>query len=291
MTRQAEPAGIMDAKSSGYFGDETSAPLSETLSRVAAIDFNGAEVGNLGMPGSGWVASAELATNDGLVEELLRRLGRGYESHDRAALTSLFLRGYLWRLLVPVVSAFLIDRRIPDPGAENVALNFDESGAAAGLAFASGRFAALPNDPDAAHPDAQVFMSEGELLVHLRDRISIGLPDLFSALRRGRPRRGTRALWGMAADVCAEAFMHTGQAVGREDEACAFAELMLGGPSPLSGSTNYIVLEHDNFSMLTRVRNSCCLYYKVGDGPCFTCPRVSSEERMQEIANSRSPDE
>ncbi len=240
--------------------------------------------------GPGWVTSAELAGNgpdNDLVEDLLRRVGGVYGSDDRAALGSLFLRGYLWRLLIPTVSAFLIERRVPDPGGENVALSFDEGGAVAGLVFASERFAALPDDPDAAHPDAQVLTSEDELLAYLRDRLAAGLPDLFSALRRARIRRGRRALWGMAADVCVEAFVHAGRELGREGEAHASAARMLDGPSPLSGSTDYFVLEHNGTSMQTRVRDSCCLYYKIGERPCFTCPRLSNEERLRRMEEDR----
>lgn len=285
MTRKPEIANVENACPPVSLKDASSAPLSETFSRVAATELVGVEAVRLGVPVEpGWVTSAELASDGELIEELLRRLGREYGSNDRAALGTLFLRGYLWRLLVPIVSAFLIDRRMSDPGQENVALNFDRCGVAAGLAFASERFVTLPDDPAAEHPDAQVFAFEDELLVYLRDRLAAGLPDFFAALRRVRPRRSVQALWGVAADVCAEAFMHAGQALGREDEARAFAEFMLGGPSPLSGSTNYVLLEHDGFSMLTRVRNTCCLYYKVGEAPCFTCPRTTNEERVERLA-------
>lgn len=285
MTRRSEPAGISLRRK-----DMVSAPLLETLSRVAAMGLGGVEAVRTGDTGPGWVTSAELAGNgpdNDLVEDLLRRVGGVYGSDDRAALGSLFLRGYLWRLLVPTVSAFLIERRVPDPGGENVALSFDEGGAAAGLVFVSGRFAALPDDPDAAHPDAQVFPSEDEMLGYLRDRLSAGLPDLFSALRRARTRRGARVLWGMAADVCVEAFVHAGRALGCEDEAHAGAARMLGGPSPLSGPTDYFVLEYEGTSRQTRVRNSCCLYYKIGEGPCFTCPRLSNEDRLRRMKEDR----
>lgn len=78
--------------------------------------------------------------------------------------------------------------------------------------------------------------------------------------------------------------MFVGQRLGREVEALGFAEKLLAGPSPLSGPTNFFVLEQDGRPKTTRVRNTCCLYYKAGNGACFTCPRTTNEERIERLA-------
>jgi hypothetical protein len=241
----------------------------------------------LGVPDEpGWVTPADLVADGALLDDLLRRIGRAYGTDGRAVMGTLFLRGYLWRMLVLAVAAFLTDRRLPDIGVENVALCFDGDGYAAGLAFREGRFAVLPDDPDARHPDARVSLSEDALLVWLRGRLEGHLPGLISTLRSLRVRRGTRVLWGAAVDVCAEAFMFVGRDLGCEGEACEFAGRLLAGPSPLCGPTNYFVLEHDGKPEPTRVRNTCCLYYKIGDGACFTCPRTPNAERLQRMAQA-----
>jgi len=59
---------------------------------------------------------------------------------------------------------------------------------------------------------------------------------------------------------------------------------LLGGPPPLSGETNYFLPEYGEESRLTRLRNSCCLYYRLGDGACFTCPRATDEERARRLS-------
>jgi hypothetical protein len=91
-------------------------------------------------------------------------------------------------------------------------------------------------------------------------------------------------MWGTAVDVICEAFMYVGGGLGRQQEALGYAESMLSGNSPLSGPTNYVTLEYDGGAKTTRVRNACCLYYKLGDGACFTCPRTSDEERIERLA-------
>lgn len=265
----------------------TNVPLAATLKRISATEA-GEEMGldaTVGVPEEpGWMPATGLVSDAEALEELLARIGRAYGTENRLYTTTALLRGYLWRALIPTVAAFLLERRAPDPGADNLALRFDERGYPEGLAFRGPRFAALPDDPDAGHPDAVVLSSEEEQLFWLRDRISPGLPGLFAVLRRARPRRGERVLWGVAVDSCAEAFLHVGEAFGRQEEACAHAETMLSGSASLSGPTNYFVLEHTGGAEPTRIRNACCLHYKTGNEACFTCPRTTDRERHEILA-------
>ena len=263
-------------------------PLVATLDRLALA--TGEE--GLGLSactgvseGPGWITAAELAADRELLEEILERIERGCGVRDRPYAGTSLLRTYLWRILTTSVATFLLERRLPDLQAENVALRFVDSGVAERLAFASPRFFALSDDPEAGHPDATVLPSGEHFLDRMRDALATThLPTLISALRGLRVRRGTRVLWGAGADVCAEAFMFVGQSLGLEADALGFAEELLSGPSPLSGPTNFFVLEQDGRPKTTRVRNTCCLYYKIGNGPCFTCPRTTNEERIARLA-------
>lgn len=262
------------------------APLAETLSRVAAVDVGEIELSaRLGVPdGPGWVMVSRLASDDDLLEELLGRIGNTYGTGNRSVTGTFLLRSYLWRVLTTAVATFLLDRRVPDLAPQNVALSFGENGYASGLALRERRFAALSSDPAAGHLDATVLSSSEDLLVWGRRGLEDHLPPLFDALRRSRPRRGRRAMWGTAVDVCAEAFMYVGGWLGCQHEALGYAESMLSGGSPLSGPANYFTLEYGGGFELTRVRNACCLYYKVADSTCFTCPRTSNEERLRRLA-------
>jgi hypothetical protein len=267
----------------------TETPLAATLERLAAGGIDDEEMdlsARTGSPdGDGWVTVADLADNRELLEDLMSCVGREYGVRNPAYAGTAVLRGYLWRALSPAVAAFLAERRLPDLSAANVALRFGESGFAEDVAFVSPRFAALPDDPQAAHPDAEVVPSEGAMLGRMREALAgTHLPGVIPSLRELRVRRGTRVLQRAAADSCAEAFMFVGRELGREEEGLGFAEELLSGPPPLSAPTNYYVLEYPGGSERTRVRNTCCLYYKVGDGTCFTCPRTTDEERRLRIA-------
>lgn len=266
------------------------APLAETLSRVAVVEVGDGEIDLSARPGvpdePGWVTVAGLAGDPDLIEDLMVRIGRGCGVENRAYSGTTFLRGYLWRALLPAVAAMLTERRLPDLRAENVALRFGESGFAEDLAFLGPRFAVLPDDPEAGHPDAVVLPSEEGMLDLLSDTLAgTHLPAIVPALRDLRVRRGTRVLWRAAGDVCAEAFMYVGQWMGLEEQALGFGEKLLSGPS-LPGPTNYYLFEHTGGSKMTRVRNTCCLYYKLGTGACFTCPRTTHEERLQRMAQA-----
>jgi ferric iron reductase protein FhuF len=263
------------------------APLAETLSRIATVEVDEIDLSaGIGVPDDpAWVEVSRLASDSDLLDELLGRIGQEYETSDRLVTVTFLLRGCLWRVLTPAVAAFLLDRRLPDLSAQNVALSFDQDGYTSGLVLREGRYAALPTDPAAGHPDAVVLSSDEEVLAWGQNRLAEHhLLSLFDALRCSRPRRGKRALWGTAVDVICEAFMYVGRWLGRQQEALEYAESMLSGDSPLSGPTNYFTLEYGGGSELTRVRNTCCLYYKLGDGTCFTCPRTSDEERIRRLA-------
>lgn len=267
--------------------ETTLEPFAGTLARVALAGLQEADTSALpGVPeGPGWVVAANLSRDYALLDELLDQIKQGYGGGGRALAGTMFLRGYLWRLLAPVVAALLLEHRAPDPGVENVMLRFGGHGRPEGLAFVEGRFAALLNDTIATEAGAVVLPDEGKLAAWVVERLSGGhLPALISGLRHCGVRRSARTLIGVAADTIAESFMWLGKGLGKEIEAREMAVEALGGSQAIPGSTNYYVLEHDGGSMPTRVRNVCCLYYRLGRGACFTCPRTTKEDRLRRLA-------
>ncbi len=258
-------------------------PLVATLERISAI-----EIGKLDLSARptvpeepGWFLVSDLAADGDILRGVFERVERGYAMGDRTLAGTALLRSVLWRTLTPAVAALLTERRLPDLSAANVALRFGESGFAEGLAFNGARLVVLPGDLGGSK--SVVSASEEAFLVRLRAAVAEDfLENLIPALRALRVRRSRRALWSVGVDVCAEAFMFVGQGLGREDEACAFGRKLLG-VSPLAGSVNYFTFEYDGGSMLSRVRNTCCLHYTLGNGACFTCPRTSDEERLRRL--------
>lgn len=258
-------------------------PLAASLGRIPAGMAFPVRLGVTDEPG--WVTAGDLVGDAGLLEDLMSRAAREFGVDDRTYAGTSLLRGCLWRLLCPIAAVLLAERRMPDPGARNVALRFGGGGFAEDLAFAGSRLFVLPEDPEADHPDAEMVGSEEEMLGRMRETLSGEyLADLVPALRGLGVRRGTRALRRVAADVCADAFMSVGRDLGREAEGIRLAERLLSGSSPLSAPLNHRVLAYPGGSEATRVRNACCLYYKTGNGTCFTCPRKTDEERIRELA-------
>lgn len=260
-------------------------PIARTLDRVS----NAAGDGGMDLSARtsvpdepGWVSVSELAAGQDLLADLMDRLGRAYGEAGRPFTGTSLIRGYLWRMLTPAAATFLAERRLPDLRAGNVALRFGGGGFVEDVAFTGQRFSVLPGDPEAAHPDATALPSERELLFSLRDAlVETHLAALIPALRGLRVRRGTRALRGVFADSCVDAFVLVGRELGREAEGRELATTLLSGASPLSAPAGFYALEYPGGSEVTRVRSACCLYYKTGNGACFTCPRTTDEERVR----------
>lgn len=260
-------------------------PLAATLKRVGSGEGEMDLSARVGVPdGPGWVPAADLVADTRALDRLMGRLARTYGAENRAFVGTTLFRGVLWRILVPAVAAFLRERRLPDLRAENVALRFGEDGFVVDLAFVGPRFLALPDDPEAWHPEAVMVPEEDVLDVGIRVPVAeTYLPALIPALKSLRVRRGRRTLERSAADVCAEAFIYVGRDLGREEEGVERAARLLAGPPPLEAPLDYRVLEFPGGSEARRVRCTCCLYYKTGNGTYFTCPRKTDEERVRQI--------
>lgn len=280
--------GRRDASRDGRGDPGSASPLAGTLERVCAIETDGYPIkfsARLGLPDEpGWTTAAGLYRSPNLLGDVLARVERGHGSGDRAYAGTSVLRDCLWRLLTTAVAAFLTERRLPDLGAANVGLRFGGAGSTEGLAFVGPRFSCLPDDPEAGAPDAVVLGSGEDMIGEVRRALSeTHVAALVPALRERGVRRGTRALRWAAADVCAEAFVFVGRGLGREAAGVEGAGRLLGGTTKISAPVNYRVLEYPGGSEATRVRNTCCLYYKTGNGVCFTCPRKTDEERVRQL--------
>ena len=271
--------------------DATYAPLASTLERLASA---GSTEGGMGLSARlgvsdepGWVSVSDLVTDLGLLDDIMRRMGQTYGLENRAFAGTFVLRDLLWTVLAPAVGVFLSERRLPDLDAENVAVRVGEDGFCRDVAFLGSRFLALPEDPEAGHPDAVVVPVEDVLDIGVRIPVSeTYLQDLIPALRGLRVRRGTRLLGRAAADVCVEAFIYVGRGLGREEEGLELATRLLAGPPPLSAQLDYRVIEFSGGSETAPIRNACCLYYKTGAGTCFTCPRKTDEERARQLSEA-----
>lgn len=272
------------AKPNGPLGSAPStSPLADTMARARACSYDGsfdfgAVVGEL--PDGRWVPATGIVGGGRELERLLDHV-REHAGTERLDIAATWLCGkHAWALAAPAVAALLLDARVPDLSADNVSLQIPPGAyLAADVAFSTGRCAALAIDAAVGHPDLTAVATLDDLLARLREGLEAHLAPLVDALNR-MTRRPRSALWGAAGDALAFAFLYAGEAIGDRRRAWSIGERCLTAGSPLDVPAGFRVLEHAGRAEVTRVRRSCCLAWRTGNGTaCFTCPLTGEAER------------
>lgn len=183
---------------------------------------------------------------------------------------------------------FLLDRRVPRLGRAAVGYRrHPEDHYPDGVALLDPRFWCLPDDPEAAHPDATVVPDEEALGARLRAEIRSHADDFLSGYRPGA-RLPRRDLLGAFYDGLDVGFWRDGAAVpaAELEEAVAAAGLALPGRTDeFSQGSSLEVVTDVRVCRLARLRVSCCNYYRVSDvgEECASCPRTSEDERRRRV--------
>lgn len=268
-------------------------PLAQTLSRMIAI--NEYFYADLGSIESGWfLGTALLDEKAPALEEALARQAVQHPNMEARTRGSYLIGEYSWYVPAVAVTAYLAERRVPDLSLDNLALRFGkytwheggESGEAERIEvrFLGGRFAALPDDPAANHPDAVIVPDHNALREWLRITLEAHLTPLIEHIN-ARTRLGRHAQWCLVADSCAALFLHGGQSL--EDElrgkAEALAFVKAHGSPMKNPKTDFVSLQYLEHRETFRTRGGCCRYYTVAeDGyKCTTCVLRKPEERDQ----------
>ena len=226
----------------------------------------------------------EYETIDSLVRDDGRSLARlieqaqarwGWSQRDSALTT---IGGYAWRVGGPAIACYVLSRRVPDISPENVALRFDTDGGISEAALIHQRFAVLPQDPAADHPDAVVLGDEAALLEWMRGRLIAGVAPRLEAARE-HVRIGRRAAWAQVSDYAGYAFLMVGWDAGDQARYAADAKAFLTG-LPLKGRTGLFVVEIGDRRGAYLTRGVCCRAYKdPAHDNCDYCPMLTQEER------------
>jgi hypothetical protein len=272
----------------------TQTPLAETIARVTVLDdYLYTDVGDLE---AGWVRADELMRADAphLDQGLALSVAR-YPGAEQRVAGAFFIGHYVWYLTAAAIGSYLAERRVPDLARTNVALRYGmfaweedgESGESERIdvRFLSGRFAALPDDPAADHPDALIMPDEAALREWLRLTIEAHIEPLVEAIA-ACTRLGRRAQWNLAADSCASLFSYAGQHLQAAERARAEGLTFIKAPgSPMRAShTSFTTLEWNGHQDTFVERGGCCLYYRVAEGHnCLTCPLQPEEARKQRL--------
>lgn len=270
-------------------------PLADTLLRVARRNENHAAI--LGPLEDGWILARDFMRKESaaLIQALAHQAIN--DPHMDARTRGSYLIGeYGWYVPAAAINAYLAEHRVPDLSPDNVALRLmtytwhagDASGQAERIdvRFLSGRFAALPDDPDANHSDAVILPDTNALREWLRSALEAHVTPLIESIYSAT-RLGHHAQWCLVADACALLFLYQGQAL--KDEARAKAEglaFVKATNSPMKNpGTDYISLQYLEHDETFRARGGCCRYYTVAEDniKCSTCVLWKPEERNQRL--------
>lgn len=258
-------------------------PLASTVEGISAInDYLNVQ---LGPPaGEGWIAATDLvADGSPRREELQARIQTRHKTTDRHFVAMTFFGASIWQVVVAGIASYLTTLRVPELKPANVALHWNADGWGDTLALVEGRFAALPDDPAAGHPDVTVVADRNALRAYFVEHIVRDyVPPLIDLVSATSPL-GKRALWGVVADRCVGTLIWLAKELNQT--AICLAEVdALHQTAPFTGKSGILTVEHGTHQELFLKRNSCCLSYKVPEQIyCSTCPLLPLEDRIQRL--------
>src|SRR5215213_6195861 len=157
-------------------------PLAETLSHLPmSYDGSGEPSVRLGPPSSTGVwfsAHGLLSRQSGLIDDALTEIEEAFNAKARDVQAAYYFGAYAWSIVGAALAPYLLVKRVPDISPANIWAT-TTSGRVSRIVLRHGRFACLPDDPAAGHPDATVFADAGALLTHCRTEIEAHLGALI----------------------------------------------------------------------------------------------------------------
>lgn len=264
-------------------------PLAETLARLPEAYGTGEPCVRLGNPGDGglWISAQGLiGRQSGLIDDAMAEIATAYNAAARDVQAAFFFGSYAWSLLTAAIGPYLLAGRAPDLSPPNVWVAL-ANGRASRVVLRHGRFACLPNDPAAAHPDAEVLPDAAALLARIRAEIESHLGALIGVMRVRRAPLGPRALWALASDYAVDiAIGLLGPAASDATLAAVAAPLVRAPGSPMTGRSWFFPVHGDRRSAFFTDRNGCCLNHKIpGAAKCAACPLRPKPERVAMMRN------
>jgi hypothetical protein len=241
--------------------------------------------------GATWIRCADLlAAPEGFTAwraRIAEAVGRGLGSPP-AVVPGVVLAAYQLGWYADVIgwaagALFHRERRVPSCDPAHIWFRLDDGAYPADVALTQRRFACLPQDPQAAHPDADVVADEPALAALLRARV-VAHAAAFLAVWEPEVRLGSRTRWGAISDLLDCAPWAAGMAAGDEAAGVASAAVvMAGASSPLvPGTRIYRGQDHHRRPFHSRHRHTCCFAFRLPEHrACFSCPRVSDAQRCE----------
>lgn len=264
--------------------DLPSHPLVQGLNEAAALD-SYLQLQFCDPNQGGWRAAEELfAGDDARLKERVMRYG--YESWgttNNHVAGSAFIVAYLTRVIYPVIGQYVLRRRVPRATLENLA--FHHVGVRIdGTGLRQSRFAALPDDPAAGHPDAEVLTDQGQLYRRLKEWVFAANLDIVIESLHRSAAASRKVSRNAVAAACAQAFHRLFYLVEDKGSLAKDADTFFQDPSsPVFGQVSLEIVEHQGRAGLFGRRAGCCLIWRAeaGDGYCSNCILRPAEEQTQ----------
>jgi hypothetical protein len=259
-------------------------PLAQSLMRASSMNEHlrctfGEPIGNEWLP-----AAAIFAADSACAAALIAQTERRLRTKAITIIGSALLQNYQWPVIASAVACYLLDRRVLSLDAALLHLRYNEAGEAEAITVAGGSFAALPDDPDAAHPDAMVVANQDALRERLRTEVETHGGEVIAQIC-GRLGCKPRGLWLNVADSLAGTLIWLAQehdrTVGLAMLEAEVDALVRQPGSPLhSTQIGLLPLTAGERSEVVLDRATCCYWYKMEDGDyCTTCPHRTPADR------------
>ena len=230
------------------------------------------------LPENGWYSAAGVVDTPEAVSELVHQVGVLYEMDDRQVSASFLILGYFWYPWAAAIACYLLDQRVPQMDAPNVALSLRQ-----GVAFLSPRCYVLPDDPLADHPDAIVLPDRQALRAQLaHDMTETHATPLFRTLRSVAPY-GIPAMRANYVDRMASAILWLCSELGCEEVAQAEVAAFVALVASKSRTSSQVVTAgtHGEKREIMLLRSGCCLNYRrEGVQHCDDCSLIPLDERI-----------
>ena len=224
--------------------------------------------------------------DDQRIEKLVMAHSRNHwDTDNRHVAGSAFIIAYLTRITWPLISLYVLERRVPDVRLDN--LEFHWNGHRIdGTSIHHPSFAARPGDPASSHPDAVTAADIAELYARLKEWLfESNLKIVIPSLRRAA-RPSLKVSWNAVAASCAQAFNRLYEVAGIPRIVVQDAAAFFGDPSsPVYRQVTMEVFNHKGKQGLFSRPAGCCLWWRT-DGVnnyCSNCVLLSREQQDTEF--------
>lgn len=257
-------------------------PLVDSLRRVGEL---GAEYDlPTRDPGQeGWIKAQSLFQDDDQrLRNFVSAYGRDFvDTDNRHLAASAFTIAYLTRLTYPLISQYVLERRVIDISLSNLEFHTDGQ-RFNGTALASPRFAALPDDPAAGHPDAEIVPDDAALYARLKKQLFDYNFDIVIPSLRRAAQASIKVSWNAVAASCAQVFYWLYELTEDTESIVRHAEAFFGDPSsPVYDEVRMELVAHQGKNGYFARRAGCCLFWRIRDEDvyCSGCILLSDEEQ------------